>query len=69
MPDYTVSYTKNGNFIKSAQMSLRDTSMAHIDVLRSIFQSLYPAFKERTIKWTNTYTNMPLIPKFGTSAA
>jgi len=40
---------KNGNFIKSAKMSLRDTSMAHIDVLKSIFQSLYPAFKERTI--------------------
>jgi len=40
---------KNGNFIKSAQM-LRDTSMAHIYLLKSIFQSLCPAFKERTIK-------------------
>ena len=59
--------TKTGNFIKSAQMSLHDTSMAHTDVLRSIFQSLYPAFKERPIKMTNI--NMPLISKSGTSTA
>jgi len=58
---------QNGNFIKSAQMSLHDTSMAHIYVLRSIFQSLYPTFKERPIKLTNT--NMPLISKSGTSTA
>jgi len=48
-------------------MSLHDTSMAHTDVLRSIFQSLYPAFKERPIKMTNI--NMPLISKSGTSTA
>jgi len=58
----------NGNFIKSAQM-LYDTSMTHIDVLRSIFQSPYPAFKECPVKLNSTYTNTPLISKSGTSTA
>jgi len=59
---------KNGNFIKSAQMSLHNTNMAHIAVLRSIFQLRYPAFQEPPITLT-TNTNKPLISKSGTSTA
>jgi hypothetical protein len=58
MPDYTASYTKKDHFITSVQMSLHDTNKAHTDAMRSTFQSLYTAFKERPIKLTNTYTNM-----------
>jgi hypothetical protein len=43
-------------------MSLHDTSMAHIDVPRSIFRSPYPAFKKRSMKlMPNTYSFIHLV--------